>query len=287
MLWLSAIVLTIATVLVVYDPTTVGLDPQNGLYALWVAVPLGILIVYFATRPKPNRWQDALATFARFDWRETSEESIGGSYGMSPKPKTATMSAVLKQVPALPADLAGILERVGDGRPVAFYELHPKIAYVAIVEADALAVSDYTSIVMKLQAPAPTVEARPLIPTDPAPPMMVGFAKDKEFSARYVVEGSDPKRVRALLSEPLRGELCDLPAAWVHAEGKALAVTLYGDFEVARAMRLVEAADVFFAEYGADGGPSLLEPAGAKKAKKKKKKAPPPSDAGDPIESPA
>lgn len=274
MLWFYTAVLTVATVYVVYDPTTVGLDPKHGLYALWIAVPLGTLIAWIASRPKKDRWTGALASFASFDFDAEPTE------GEAP-PKKAP--AVLKQVTALPGDLAPILERVGDGAPVAFYEIHPKIAYVAVVASDLYAASDYTSIVMKLDAMAPQFEARPLVPTDPPPAQPIGFTKDKDFTERYVVEGMEPKRVRSFLSEPLRTELCDAPGTWVRAEGKTLSVTVYGEFNLKTAQALLDTADVFFAEYGADGGPSLLEPGGPKK-KPKKKKAPP---AIDPEESPA
>ena len=62
---------------------------------------------------------------------------------------------------------------------------------------------------------------------------------------------------------------------------RSLAVTLFGPFDRARAMKLLDLADVFFAEFGAEGGPALRDPfdkaidaleGNAKKKKKKKKK---------------
>jgi len=286
MLPILAAVLTVATTYLVYDPTRIGLDPSNGLYVLWVSAPLGMIIVYMMTVAKPGRWDDALARFARLEHEETvTVDSGSSSYRAAPeRRKTRTGGPLLKKVTAVPADLTALLELSADGTPVAFFEIHPKVAYVAITEANAMNASDCTTVLMKLEEGAPTFEARPLVPIDPLPQDAVSFTKDPKFSEKYVVQGADAKKVRSFLSEPIRAELCDSPATWVEAEKRALAVSIYGDFDSDRAYRLVETADVFFAEYGADGGQTLLEPSGAPKKKKKKK---PDAPAGDPAESPA
>jgi hypothetical protein len=135
---------------------------------------------------------------------------------------------------------------------------------------------------MQLEDKAPSFVARPLpiIEGKLAPNTGVRFKDDPEFTRTYLVEpnrGADAKSIRAFLNETLRDELYDAPTLWLAADGYTMALTRFGRFDADDTDALVEIADVFFAEYGADGGPTLLEPdgvlrTGPKVAAKKKKR---------------
>jgi hypothetical protein len=88
----------------------------------------------------------------------------------------------------------------------------------------------------------------------------IQFRKDPEFMAAFLVEGQTPdaKAIGKWLSKPLREMLLESPDAWLRVEGDTLALTLYGFIESERLEELVELADVFCAEHGAEGGPSLF-----------------------------
>ncbi len=279
MILAAGALLSVVTILLVYDPTWIGMSLDSSLNVLWVAIPLGMLLMWIGTRPKANRFAAEIERFAKFELPDEPADD-------EKKPKKR--AGVLNKLTAPPKDFGSILERTGDGEPITFFEIHPRLAYVAITGTSPTCASECTSIVMKLDAPAPTFEARPIVAIDPPPAKIVEFKKDLEFTTRYVVEGDEAKRIRAFLCEPLREELVDEPSIWVEADQKFLALSIYGDFDRARTLLLLETADVFFAEYGAGGGPSLLEPESiASATKKKKKKTAKPAPTGDPEESPA
>ena len=71
-------------------------------------------------------------------------------------------------------------------------------------------------------------------------------------------EAQATKKIRSWLSRPVRAALRDLPDAWLYVQGKAMALVLYGPADASKLNELVTAADVIFAEYGEDGGPSLF-----------------------------
>jgi hypothetical protein len=60
-----------------------------------------------------------------------------------------------------------------------------------------------------------------------------------------------------------------------------MAVTLYGPADAERINELVTLADVIFAEYGADGGPSLFGDAEEEEEAKPAPAPPPPSKKAD------
>ncbi|MFO0618561.1 MAG: hypothetical protein U0414_38570 [Polyangiaceae bacterium] len=268
-----AVVLTIASVMVVYDPTMFALPANAGMVGLFVTVPAAVYLLWVWTRPKPTMLDREVAYFAAFGDRTPAlpAPEKPGAKEILPQPTA-------KIVTAPPSDIGFILDQVGGGKPVAFLEVHPKNAYIAIVGSDEGAISDYTSILLRLEAKAPAFELHPLVTGDPLPARTIGF-KDQEFAAAYVTQGEDPKGVRTFMIPELREELLENADIHVVVHDKAMALTVFGPFERARAMKLLDVADVFFAEYGADGGPSLregfdkaAEAAEAKTNKKKKKK---------------
>lgn len=195
---------------------------------------------------------------------------------------------LLRSVSTLPPELARLLPVVGEGRPVGYYQLKKNLAYLAVVEADAYSVSDFYTVIMALEDAAPrfTLKPLPIVEGKRVKNTGVKFKDDPEFTEEFLIEaapgaGSDPQAIRDFLSEEVRDSLFELPRAWLVVEKNAMALTVYGAFDADVADKLVEIADVLFAEHGADGGPSLFEPDGAvdtsgKSAtpKKKKKKKP-------------
>lgn len=294
---LAAAALTIVSALVVYDPTKVGLPADAGMLALFVTVPAAVVLIWKWTSPKPSALDTQIALFAAWGDRTHGLERVAepaGTYRSPPGTRRVELQVqklpdpTFKRITALPSDLAIALEQVGSGKPIALLEIHPKLAYVAILSSDAGSVSDWTSIVLKLDKKAPAFDLRPLVAGDPLPARNVGF-KDEEFAAKFVIEGDDPKAIRSYLIPDLRDELIENDDLHVLTQDKAMVLTAFGAFDRVRAMRLLDVADVFFAEYGAEGGPALRDALDAafeaalaaapesKKLKKKKKKPAPPA----------
>jgi hypothetical protein len=179
-----------------------------------------------------------------------------------------------RKVTSIPGLLARILEPAGGGTPVAYFELVPKIAYLAAMGADAFHGSEHATVVGRLDDQAPTFCVRPLpvLEGERVANTGVEFKKDDEFMGLFLVERTldgEPsdkisetadKAIRKWLSPPLREALLDLPDAWLRVDGKnrTMAMSVYGLFDAEKMEALVATADIVFAEYGADGGPSLL-----------------------------
>jgi hypothetical protein len=236
-----------------------------------VAGPLAAWIVWRATEPSGKAGDRVIEAFRNFEIPEDPDQEGEGYRATKLKPRSRVVA--LKTVVAAPFDLAVVLDRLGAGAPRSVLELHPKIAYAAFIDANELSLSDRFTVLLRLEEAAPTLSVRPLVATEPSPKDVVVFKKDPEFSARMQVLGADAKAVRTFLSAVVRDAILDSPDVWIEAQGKALAVSAFGPFDLGRCRRVVELADVLFAEYGADGGPSLLEPSGEEVKKKRKKKA--------------
>jgi len=191
---------------------------------------------------------------------------------------------LLAEVTRLPPSLERVLPLIGEGRPLSYFQLKRDLAYVAFVESDAFNASDYVTVLMLLDETGPRFVARPLPIVDGKRDANTGlrFKEDRAFSNAYLVEVSAKGRAEAqdFISPVVRDELLAFPSLWLQVEGNVMALTLFGDYDAGATDKLVDIADVLFAEYGADGGPSLLEPDDAevlgapalKKKKKKKKK---------------
>ncbi len=188
-----------------------------------------------------------------------------------------------RKVNSIPGPLARLVDSAGGGTVVAHHELVPKIAYLSAMAADAINASDHYTVTGKLEEAGPSFTARPLPIVDGRLVDNTGveFKKDTEFMELYLVdrfvegEGKatnpgDPadKAIRKWLSPPIRAALIEMPSLWLRVSGKVMSVSVYGPADAEKLRDLVAAADVIFAEYGADGGPSLVgddedeEPAG-------------------------
>jgi hypothetical protein len=185
-----------------------------------------------------------------------------------------------KVASALPGPLQRVLNAADAGDALGHYELVPKLAYLSIMAANAMTGSDLQAVTGKLEADAPAFVVRPLqiIEGERAANTGVEFKKDPEFMGLFQVDLEEAlpppvsaraappvltdaeraKRVRSWLSRPVREALGELPDAWLYVQGRAMALVLYGPADAARLDELVRIADVIFAEYGDDGGPSLF-----------------------------
>lgn len=176
--------------------------------------------------------------------------------------KKAKKDVAPKKLLALPPAMTRLMELVGGGRHVASYELLPKVAYATFVTGDLAGGSDHQTIVVELADKAPSFAARPRPVLDgaPVPDTGIQFSKDPEFGAAYIVEGNtaQAKVIGKWLTKTLRETLLDTPEVWLRAEGKLLTITIYGSIRADKIEKLLEVADVFVAEHGAMGGPSLF-----------------------------
>jgi hypothetical protein len=177
-------------------------------------------------------------------------------------------------VTSLPGPLARVLATTGGGEVIDDFELVPKLAYLAVMGADALQGSDHQTVVAKLDDAGPTFTVRPLpiVEGERIPNTGVQLKKDEDFMRLFLVErGLEggpvaaesealDKEIRKWLSPPVREALLELPSSWLRVDGKAkvMAFTVYGPTTADRIHETIAAADIVFAEYGAEGGPSLL-----------------------------
>lgn len=260
-----------------------------GIVSMSVSGLLAVALIWYITGERDPRVAREIDEFRHFPTRREIEPEIGESSfrSIAEQAREIEQQKLLRGVPLLPPTFARMLPTVGEGRPVVYLQLLEDLSYVAFVEADAYNVSDYMTVLMLLEEPAHSFVARPLPLLDGVRIANTGltFKDDPEFSQQYLVEvdpGRDPRAVRAFLSPVVRAELSSLPAVWLHVNGNVMALTIFGRFDAETADHLVDMADVLFAEYGADGGPSLLDPDGAEvvgepvpvKKKKKKKSKP-------------
>lgn len=206
------------------------------------------------------------------------KEARGGKKVSKPAPGA-------KLVGALPGPLQRLIDAAGAGDAVGHYELVPKLAYLSAMAANAMAGSDLQAVSGKLEEDAPAFIVRPLpiIEGERIANTGIEFKKDPEFTELFQVdpmeapaapprpgskEAKTPqpqltdaeraKKIRSWLSRPVREALRELPDAWLYVQGRAMALVLYGPADAAKLDDLVTAADVIFAEYGEDGGPSLF-----------------------------
>lgn len=177
--------------------------------------------------------------------------------------KKKTKDTRPKPVGALSRDFSDVIEEIGEGRVVGQYELAPKVAYVRFVEGDVEGGSDHQSVLVRLAEPGPTFTAKPLPLLDEqnrVPNTGIEFRKDPEFFSTYLVEADATlaKQIGKWLSRDLRTLLREHGDVWLCVRGRAMALTVYGTIRAEKIAALMELADVFVAEHGAEDGPSLF-----------------------------
>ena len=244
-----------------------------GPEALVPVTLVGVAACLYLSWESDQRGRNEVKAFAGFPGRHAKSAAASG-YRDRPtaKPSVSLSEAVI------PAWGQRVLPEVGGGKFYKSFLLKKDLAYVAFVEADVTDVSDYTTVVLRFEQKEASFVARPLPLDDGRPMANTGllFREDREFSAEYLVEvapGENQTRVREFLVQSVRDELLGLPDVWLRVSGTVATLTRFGRFDAKRAEELVEIADAIFADYGAEGGPSLMEPDGLVKKKKSKHKS--------------
>jgi hypothetical protein len=222
---------------------------------LWYAAPIAIGLIYILT----GLWPDRRRSYEVQRWRV-------GFRGAAPPPpakgakKKKAEEVGPREVSSMPGDLTRMVEEAGGGAVLAYYELFPKLAYLAEMAADATTASDHHTVVAKLAKPGPTFTVRPLPIVEGVRVENTGikFPKDPDFMALFLVEGEDAKAIGKWLKRSMREALCEYPDLWLHVRGRAMALTLFGPADAEQIDDLIAVADDIFAEVGADGAPSLI-----------------------------
>ncbi len=221
---------------------------------LWYAAPVAIGLLYFLT----GLWPDRRRSYEVQRWR------VGFRGPAAPPPvkgkKKKAEEVGPREVSSMPGDLTRMVEEAGGGAVLAYYELFPKLAYLAEMAADAAAASDHHTVVAKLAKPAPTFTVRPLPIVEGVRVENTGikFPKDPEFMALFMVEGEDARAIGKWLKRSMRDALCEQPDLWLHVRGRAMALTLFGPADAEQIDDLIATADAIFAEVGAEGAPALI-----------------------------
>jgi hypothetical protein len=254
------------------------------MWWMWIVGPVLIALIWLTTA-----WRDRRREREIERWRSTmgpnrvvEKESAGYRSGKQiGKPGSGA-----KLASALPGPLQRVIDAAGGGDALGHYELVPKLAYLSVMAANAVTGSDLQAVTGKLEddAPAFIVRPIPMIEGENAPSTGIEFKKDPEFTALFQIEpvittsappprpgtkeakaqqqplsdAERAKKIRSWLSRPVRDALRDLPDAWLYVQGRTMALVLYGTADAAKLDELVTVADVIFAEYGEDGGPSLF-----------------------------
>jgi hypothetical protein len=232
------------------------------MWWMWIVGPILVLIIYRLTGARDKRSEAEVERWRRSMGPKSVVRKERAGYRDGKELIEAGPGA--RTVMSLAGPLHRMVQAAGGGDPVARIELVPKLAYLAAMEANAMSGSDHQSVVARLEEPALSFIVRPLPIVEGRRVANTGieFKKDPDFMALFLVEADtdadQAKKVRGWLTRPIRDALRDLPDAWLRVEGKAMAITLYGPADADKLNQLVTVADVIFAEYGADGGPSLF-----------------------------
>ncbi len=178
--------------------------------------------------------------------------------GKKKKPKDPAPKAI----GTLGRDFADAIEQIGEGTVLRQYELVPKVVYARFVGGSAKGSSDHQTILVRLAEPAPTFIAKPLPLLDETthvPNTGIEFRKDPEFFSTYIVEAdaANAKAIGKWLSRDLRALMCEHGDVWLYVKGNVLALSVYGLIRADKIEALVDLAEVFVAEHGANNGPSI------------------------------
>ncbi|MDI1447924.1 hypothetical protein [Polyangium sp. 6x1] len=231
------------------------------MWWLWIVAPIAAGLIFVLTGQVDQRafsaieaWRDALGA------RRAGQGKVRSKVAGAKKKKAKDGRP--KRIAGLASSLAPVAELAGGGKVLGDYELAPKVAYARFVLGDLAGSSDHQTVILVMEEMGPTFTARPLPFVDgkPAPNTGIVFSKHPEFMEGYLVEGSTSlaKAIGKWLTRPLRELLLESGEVWVRVSGKAMTLTIYGPVREEKIAALLEIADVFVAEHGAEGGPSLF-----------------------------
>jgi hypothetical protein len=256
------------------------------MWWLWIVGPVTVGLIFVLTGKVDQRvyreieaWREQLGARRAKNRKRTKVTSAedkaesGGTVWRGKQPgvlpaspsesKKKSKDLRPKAIGSLGRDFAEIVEEIGEGKVVGQYELAPKVAYARFIAGDAEGSSDHQSVLIRLAEPGPTFTAKPLPLLDEntrVPNTGIEFRKDPQFFSTYLVEAevSLAKQIGKWLSRDLRALLCEHEDVWLHVQGKTMALSLYGPIREEKISALIELAEVFVAEHGADDGPSLF-----------------------------
>lgn len=219
------------------------------MWWLWIAGPLAVALIYVLTGAL-MRDERRMRQVSR--WKAGFGPALGDAEDGEPQGA--------KEVLSIPSDLGRMVSEAGGGAPLAYFELFPRLAYLAVMEANATCGSDHQTVVARLDRTGPTFTARPLPIVEGSRVANTGvqFKKDPDLMELFLVEGDDAKAIGKWMKRPIRDALREMPDVWLRVRGRMMTLTLYGAADEASLDALVETADLIFAEVGAEGGPSLL-----------------------------
>lgn len=233
------------------------------MWWLWILGPVAVGLIFVLTGQVDQRasqeidaWRESLG--ARRAKQQKKSKSAGDG-----KKKKKVKDTRPKPIRSLSREFAEVIEEIGEGRVVGQYELAPKVAYARFILGDMDGGSDHQTVLVRLAEPGPSLTARPLPLFDEhtrVPNTGIEFRKDIEFFSTYLVEAdaSLAKDIGKWLSRDLRTLLREHGDVWLCVRGNTLALTVYGPIREEKIAALMELADVFVAEHGAEDGPSLF-----------------------------
>lgn len=232
------------------------------MWWLWIVGPVTVGLIFVLTRKVDQRvYREIEAWREQLGARRARSKKKAKALDDTKKKKSKDVRP--KPSGALAREFAPVIEEIGEGKVVGQYELVPKIAYARFVAGDLEGSSDHQSILIRLAEPGPTFTAKPLPLLDEnsrVPNTGIEFKKDPEFFSTYLVEADFAlaKQIGKWLSRDLRALLCEHGDVWLHVQSKAMALSVYGTIDAAKITALVDLAEVFVAEHGADDGPSIF-----------------------------
>jgi hypothetical protein len=278
----------------------------------WMSIvgPVLVALIWLSTGWRDRRRESEIERWRRTMGPKSTVEKESTGYRTSKQVGKPGRGARI--VSALPGPLQRVIDAAGGGDALGHYELVPKIAYLSAMAANLVAGSDLQAVTGKLEESAPGFIVRPLpiIEGERASNTGIEFKKDPEFMGLFQVdpviaanvpppkpgskEAQAPlsdvdgvKKIRSWLSRPVRHALRDLPDAWLYVQGRAMALVLYGPADADKLDELVTVADMIFAEYGDDGGPSLFGEDEGEEDEVVEAAPPPPKKKSKPAAKPA
>lgn len=256
------------------------------MWWMWILGPFLVALIWLTTGWRDRRREGEVERWRRTMGAKRVVNKEAASYRTTKPIVTTNAGPGPKVVNALPGPLQRVIDAAGGGDALGHYELVPKIAFLSAMSANAMTGSDLQAVTGKLEenAPAFIVHPLPMIEGQRAANTGIEFKKDPEFTELFqvdalptaatparadvkapkeaqpvITDAETAKKIRSWLSRPVREALRDLPDAWLHVQGRAMALVLYGPADASKLNELVTVADVIFAEYGDDGGPSLFD----------------------------
>jgi hypothetical protein len=253
------------------------------MWWMWIVGPFLVALIWLTTGWRDRRREGEVERWRRTMGPKSASDKEAAGYRTTKKVGKPATGPGAKVASALPGSLQRLINEAGGGDALGHYELVPKLAYLSAMAANLVTGSDFHVVTGKLEESAPAFIVRPLpiIEGERIANTGIELKKDPEFMGLFQVDAvtaanvpppkpgskeaqaplsdaDSAKKIRSWLARPVRNALRDLPDAWLYVQGRAMALVLYGPADAEKLDALVTTADLIFAEYGDDGGPSLF-----------------------------